>query len=68
MKKGLWALSPLMVFMVMYLVTSLVAGDFYKVPITVAFMVASIFAVWTCGGLPLRKRMDIYSRGRAQSR
>ena len=33
MKKGLLALSPLVVFMVFYLVTSLVAGDFYKVPL-----------------------------------
>ena len=47
----------------MYLVTSIVAGDFYKVPITVAFMAASMYAVMVCGGIPLRKRIDIYSRG-----
>ncbi len=63
MKKGLLALSPLGVFVVMYLVTSIVAGDFYKVPITVAFMAASMYAVMVCGGIPLRKRIDIYSRG-----
>ena len=63
MKKGLLALSPIGVFVVMYLVTSIVAGDFYKVPITVAFMVASMYAVMVCGGIPLRKRIDIYSRG-----
>ena len=63
MKKGLLALSPIGVFVVMYLVTSIVAGDFYKVPITVAFMAASMYAVMVCGGIPLRKRIDIYSRG-----
>lgn len=63
MKKGLIALSPLVVFIVLYLVTSIVAGDFYKVPITVAFMVASMYAVIVCGGIPLRKRIDIFSRG-----
>ena len=63
MKKGLLALSPIGVFVVMYLVTSIVAGDFYKVPITVAFMVASMYAVMVCGGIPLRKRIDIYSHG-----
>ena len=63
MKKGLLALSPLLVFIVLYLVTSIVAGDFYKVPITVAFMAASVYAVIISGGLPLRKRIDIYSRG-----
>lgn len=63
MKKGLLALSPLAVFIILYLVTSLIAGDFYKVPITVGFMVASMYAVVMSGGIPLRKRIDIYSRG-----
>ena len=63
MKKGLIALSPLAVFIILYLVTSIIARDFYKVPITVAFMAASMYAVLVSGGLPLRKRIDIYSRG-----
>lgn len=63
MSKGFIALSPLLVFIFLYLVTSLVAGDFYKVPITVAFMLASIYAVIISGGLPLRRRIDIFSRG-----
>ena len=50
-------------FIVLYLVTSIIARDFYKVPITVAFMVASVFAVVTSGGMPLRQRIDIYSQG-----
>lgn len=62
-KKGLLALSPLVVFIVLYLVTSLISGDFYKVPITVAFMVASIFAIGISGGYPLSKRIEIYSKG-----
>ena len=61
------ALSPLGVFILIYLVTSLIAGDFYKVPITVAFMIASIYAVTVSGGIPLRKRIDIYSRGSGTS-
>ena len=65
MKKELLALSPLVVFILMYLVTSIIAGDFYKVPITVAFMAASMYAVMVCGGLPLGKRIDIFSRGAA---
>lgn len=67
MKKGIIALSPLLVFIVLYLVTSIIARDFYKVPITVAFMVASIYAVTISGGIPLRKRIDIYSRGAGTS-
>ncbi len=62
---GLIALSPLGVFIVLYLVTSIIAGDFYKVPITVAFMVSSIYAIIIHGGRPLRERIDTFSRGAA---
>lgn len=66
-KKGIIAISPLIVFVCLYLVTSIVAGDFYKVPITVAFMIASIYAVVIGGGLPLARRIDIFSRGASTS-
>ena len=52
-----------MVFIVLYLATSLIAGDFYKVPITVAFMISSVYAVAISGGFPLTKRIETYSRG-----
>lgn len=61
------ALSPLIVFVVLYFATSLIAGDFYKVPITVAFMVASVFSVIVSGGIPLNRRIEIYSRGAGTS-
>ena len=67
MKKGLLALSPLLVFIILYLVTSIIARDFYKVPITVAFMVSSIYAVIVSKGLPLKKRIDIFSSGAGTS-
>jgi len=66
-KKGLLALSPLMVFIALYLITSLVARDFYKVPITVAFMIASIYAVATSWNFPLPKRIDMFSKGAGTS-
>ena len=68
-RKGIIALSPLAVFVVLYLVTSIIAGDFYKVPITVAFLLSSVFAVIVCGGIPqkssmpIAKRVSIFSRG-----
>ena len=65
MKKGLIALSPLGVFIILYLVTSIIAGDFYKVPITVAFMVSSIYAILIHGGRPLKERIDTFSHGAA---
>ena len=62
MKKGFLALSPLLVFIVLYLVTSIIARDFYKVPITVAFLASSIYAVLITPG-PLRRRLDVFSQG-----
>lgn len=62
-KKGFIALSPLVVFILLYLVTSIIAHDFYKVPITVAFIISSIYAVAISGGLPLQKRIETFSRG-----
>ena len=62
MKKGLLALSPLVVFIVLYLVTSIIARDFYKVPITVAFMISSIYAIAITRG-HLRRRINVFSRG-----
>ena len=55
-----------MVFIILYLVTSIIAGDFYKVPITVAFMTSSIYAVIVHGGRPLKERIDIFSQGAAR--
>ena len=60
-------MSPLGVFVILYLVTSIIAGDFYKVPITVAFMASSIYAVGILRGRPLKERIEIFSRGAASS-
>ncbi|MBO5084291.1 MAG: Na+/H+ antiporter NhaC family protein [Bacteroidaceae bacterium] len=57
------ALSPMLVFMAVYLVGSLLAGDFYKVPLTVAFLAASAYAVCVTPKLGLKERVAIFSRG-----
>ena len=57
------ALSPMLVFMVVYLVGSILAGDFYKVPLTVAFLAASAYAVCITPNLKLKKRIALFSRG-----
>ena len=57
------ALSPMLVFMVVYLVGSILAGDFYRVPLTVAFLASSAYAVCITPKLKLKKRIAIFSRG-----
>lgn len=59
------ALMPLLVFLCLYLVASIIVNDFYKVPITVAFLVASVYAVATTKGLSLNDRIIQYSSGAA---
>lgn len=56
------ALSPLVVFVCLYLVTSIVVRDFYKVPITVAFLVSSVYALATMR-CPVQERVKVFSRG-----
>ena len=59
---GWLALSPLAVFLSTYLITSLVCRDFYKVPVSAAFLLASIYAVLvTPGRLP--DRIGVFSSG-----
>lgn len=56
------ALLPLVIFLGIYLVGSLLAGDFYKISITIAGMVASIVAVGMTRR-PLSDAISNYSRG-----
>lgn len=59
---GWLALSPLAVFLVTYLVSSLVAGDFYKVPVASAFLIASVYAMLITKG-SVAERTGIFSSG-----
>lgn len=58
---GFLALSPIAVFLLVYLVSSLVAGDFYKVPVSSAFLVASVYAVAITPG-KLSSRISVFSQ------
>lgn len=66
--RGLLALSPVAVFLLLYLVVSLVIGDFYKMPLSVALVVASMWAIviYTHGG-SLVERVEVFSRAAGHS-
>ena len=59
---GFLALSPILVFLIVYLVSSLLAGDFYKVPVASAFLLASVYAVAITPG-KIDYRINIFSEG-----
>lgn len=67
LKRGLLALSPVAVFLVSYVVTSIIARDFYKMPISVALLAASVWGVAIYTELPLTKRIDIFSSAAGHS-
>lgn len=62
-REGLLSLSPLLVFLLTYFVLSLLAGDFYAVPITVAFLIACGFSLLTMRGLAVGERFQVLVEG-----
>ena len=66
-KPNFWALLPLIVFLSIYLIASIIMGDFYKMPITVAFLVSSVVAVAISSRGKLHKRIDLFCKGAANS-
>lgn len=66
-RKGLFAISPIMVFLAVYLVVSLVIGDFYKMPLSVAFLISTVWAACTMHGQSLSRRIEAFSKSAGQS-
>ena len=62
-KGNIAALLPLAVFLGIYLAGSLLAHDFYRIPIVVAAMIASVCAVAMTRHMPLSESIGHYSRG-----
>lgn len=66
-QKGLLALSPLFLLIVLIVAFTVYSVDSShqdtSLSLTVAFMISSIYAVAISGGMPVRKRVDTYSKG-----
>lgn len=66
-KKGLLALSPLFLLIILIVAFTVYSVDSShqdtSLSLTVAFMISSIYAVAISGGMPVRKRVDTYSKG-----
>lgn len=74
-KKGLRALSPLFLLLALIAVIIVMSLEGVSIdgksvpvmPLTVAFLIASIYAVAISGDMPLKKRIDTYSKGAGAS-
>lgn len=65
MKRGILALSPIAVLLIVYLTMSLASGDFYRISISVAFVAAAVYAVAMLRNISrsLQERVAIFSDG-----
>ncbi len=64
--RGLKGLSPVIIFLLLYVVVSLIAGDFYVMPFSVALLVASAWGVAISKG-SIVERLEIFSRAAGHS-
>lgn len=62
LNKKWFILSPLLVFLAVYLISSLIANDFYKIPISSAFLIASVYAMLISKGT-IEERISSFSSG-----
>lgn len=60
--RGLVAVSPIVVFLLFYLAVSIAIGDFYKMPISVALLIASAWAVVIQRGRSIAGSVEEFSR------
>lgn len=65
--RGLLALSPVAVLLAVYLTASIVAGDFYGIPVCVAFVVASVYSVFIPCGKSFSEKIKTFSGGASDS-
>ena len=62
-KIGLLGISPMLVLVTLFLGTGLYFGDFYKVPLTILFIITSVYALLITRGRSLQERISIFSKG-----
>lgn len=68
LKKGkFWALTPLIVFILVYLVTSIILHDFYKMPILVAFLFSAVIGFLLYPKKSFHHKIEEFSKGAGDS-
>lgn len=66
LKRGLLGISPVVVFLLLYVVVSIYVGDFYKMPFSVALLCSSAWGIAISKG-SLAERIEIFSKAAAHS-
>lgn len=66
-KHGLLAISPAIVFLLLYVAVSLAISDFYVMPITVALIAASAWGITIMRKVKLSDRIELFSKAAGHS-
>ncbi len=61
------ALLPIVTFLIVYLIPGWISGDFYKLPILIPFLLASIVAISMAPGTKTAQKIEIFTKGMGQS-
>ncbi|MBR2451843.1 MAG: Na+/H+ antiporter NhaC family protein [Rikenellaceae bacterium] len=64
-KSGWISLTPIVVMLVVYLGGALLVGDFYRMPIWGAFLVAVLYALFLLKGYSFERRIKVFAEGAA---
>lgn len=62
-KGNIFALIPLVVFLLIYLAGSIIANDFYKIPVSVAFLLSAIAALAMNRKKPFDEKLETFCKG-----
>ena len=66
-KGNVLALLPLAVFLVLFIGSGVITGDFYKMPVLVAFMIAAAVALLSNTKVSIQTKMDEFCKGAGDS-
>jgi len=67
-KKGNpFALLPLLVFLVLFVGSGIISGDFYKMPVLVAFIISAGVALLFNKKATLDEKMSVFCKGAGDS-
>ncbi|QZE13833.1 Na+/H+ antiporter NhaC family protein [Halosquirtibacter laminarini] len=62
-KSNRWALLPIILFLILYLTSSLVSGDFYKMPLIISFLVAAFCAIAMNRKRSIEEKIESFVKG-----
>lgn len=62
-KGNIWALLPLVIFLVLFVGSGIITGDFYAMPVLVAFLVASVAAFLFNRKEPFNNKIAVFCKG-----